>query len=228
MNQLSRPIPQGTTQVPVGLNISTGTRRPLPARKESLHKSTTSDSTTFEDETTPEEEIDRQLRLRRAEAYNASQYSDGAPGRAPEGDTSPIKNLAYPPVPQPAAISRQAQQVPRPLAGQTINTSGSAPVGVSRGLSQRHQLNRAGQSYLLSETTSSSAGAPSLLAQRRLGQQKDLRINAAVNALNSRWQVSTQPNVPPVIKQGVSETTPNVRVTPKTNSRGDLYLTVED
>jgi hypothetical protein len=225
----------------MGLNISNTMAQAAPASKESLRMSIASDSTAFEDETTPEEEIDRQLRNRMAQAYSNSQYSNETPSRVLEGGSSPIKGLAYPQVPQPAVVSGQAERVPRPLAGQNTNTAESAPVGVTRGLSRRHQLNRADQSYLLSETTSSSsfAGAPSLLAQRRLGQQKDLRINAAANALNSRWQVSTQPIIPPleVRKEGsvktlqarpsLKQASPKARVTPKTNSRGDLYLTVD-
>jgi hypothetical protein len=235
MNQLSRPA-----QVPMGLNISNTMAQAAPASKESLRKSIASDSTAFEDETTPEEEIDRQLRNRMAQSYSNSQYSNKTTSRVLEGGSSPIKDLTYPQVPRPAAVSRQAERVPRPLAGQNVNTAESAPVGVTRGLSQRYQLNRAGQSYLLSETTSSSsAGVPSLLAQRRLGQQKDLRINAAASALNSRWQVSTQPIIPPleVRKEGplktlqarpsLKQASPEARVTPKTNSRGDLYLTVD-
>lgn len=241
MNQLSRPVAYAAAQPPVGLNISNATAQDAQLRQNSVHRSVASDNTTFEDDTTPEEERDRQLRL--GLSRSVSQYSNEALARIPEGDASPIKNLAYPQVPRPAAVSRQAQQVPRPLAAQNIKTAESAPAGISRGLSRRYELNRAGQSYLHSESTSSSASAPSLLAQRRVGRQKDLRIktpNAAANALNSRWQVSTQPIVPPPEarkelparslqpRPSLKEASPKARVTPKTNSRGDLFLTVED
>ena len=244
MSQLSRPVVQAFSQVSsqpqTGLNISNATAQQPPPRKISLHRSVASDSTTFEEDTTPEEEVERQLRI--AHSRTMDEYLDRFPSRAPE-ERSPIKDLAYPRVPRPAAVSRQAQEVPRPLAGRKINTAESAPVGVTRGLSRRLELNRAGQSYLFSSSTSSSAGAPSLLAQRRIGQQKDLRIktpNSAANALNSRWQVSTQPVPPPPAvrkdwpvtalqaSSSLKDTSPKARVTPKTNSRGDLYLTVED
>jgi hypothetical protein len=239
MNQLSRPIPSTTARPPMGLNISNAKLEEAQVRKNSVHRSVASDSTTFEEDTTPEEERDRQLKL--AQSRSLGQYSNEVLARIPEGDSSPIKNLAYPQIPRPAAVSRQAQQVPRPLAGQNVNTAESIPAGLSRGLSRRYEMSRAGQSYLQSESSSSSSG-PSLLAQRR-SQQKDLRIktpNAAANALNSRWQVSTQPiaarpmprkELPARMLQArpsLKEASPKSRVTPKTNSRGDLYLMVED
>jgi hypothetical protein len=239
MNQLSRPVPAAVARPPMGLNISNASLGDAQIRKNFAHNSMASDSTTFEEETTPEEERDRQLRL--AQSRSLGSYTNEVLARIPEGDASPIKNLAYPEVPRPAAVSRQAQQVPRPLAGQSINTVDSKPAELSRGLSRRLEMSRAGQSYLQSESSSSSSG-PSLLAQRR-SQQKDLRIktpNAAANSLNSRWQVSTQPiPAPPMPRKelparmlqarpSLKDASPKARVTPKTNSRGDLYLTVED
>ena len=241
MDQLSQAVPPAAPRSQMGLNISNATPEEIRRRNESAHRSVASDSTTFEEDMTPEEERDRQLRL--AQSRSLGQYSNEVLERIPEGDTSPIKNLAYPQIPRPAAVSRQAQQIPRPLAAQKIVTAESAPAGLSRGLSRRYELARAGQSYLLSESSSSTTSAPSLLAQRRIGQQKDLRIktsNAASNALNSRWQVSTQPVVAPLqprknlpaktlqTRPSLKENSPKARVTPKTNSRGDLYLTVED
>lgn len=238
MNQLSYQVPTTPARPPMGLNISNSTLEEAQLRKDSVHKSMASDSTTFEEDTTPEDEQDRQLRL--AQSRSLGSYTNEVLARIPEGDSSPIKNLAYPEVPRPAAVSRQAQQVPRPLAGQNIDTVIQRPAGVSRGLSRRLEMSRAGQSYLQSDSSSSSSGA-SLLAQRR-SQQKDLRIktNAAANSLNSRWQVSTQLTAAPPMprkelpmrmlqaRPSLKEASPKARVTPKTNSRGDLYLTVED
>ena len=241
MNKLSQQAPSAVPRAQMGLNISNATPEDIRRRNESAHRSVASDSTTFEEDMTPEEERDRQLRL--AQPRSLGQYSNEVLERIPEGDTSPIKNLAYPSVPRPAAVSRQAQQIPRPLAAQKLDAAGSASTGLSRGLSRRYELARAEQSYLRSESTSSTTSAPSLLAQRRIGQQKDLRIktsNSVANASNSRWQVSTQPIVAPLqprknlpaktlqTRPSLKEFSPKARVTPKTNSRGDLYLTVED
>ena len=235
LDQLSQPITQAAPQASTGLNISNATAPRAQPRKDSLHKSVASDSTAFEEDTTPEEEGERQIRLAQ------SQSVDARLDRYPPEGRSPIKDLAYPRVPRPAAVSRQAQEVPRPLAGRNIHTAGLAPIVSTRGLSQRYEMSRAGQSYLISETTSSSG--PSLLAQRRIGQQRDLRIktpNTTANALNARWHVSTNQvalapakrNVLPMTtshgRPPLTEISPKAKVTPKTNSRGDLYLTVEE
>ncbi len=156
------------------------TSYPSNRTRQHSRDSAASDITTFEtdEDTTPESELDNRLKpppilspVIESPARLPAVFIDN------EKETSPIKDLQYPRVPRPAAISRQAEKPSRPRAGMDVDTRGPPP---KMNLPPtRDQLIRDGRSFLQSQSTSSAnasrGSSPSLLEKR--GRAARLTLN---------------------------------------------------
>ncbi|KAF7507366.1 hypothetical protein GJ744_010683 [Endocarpon pusillum] len=185
---------------------ASSSRRAPPLRR----GSSASDATNIEDDedTTPEQETDKQLRPRPLSPVLESprHYSLSPIERL----TSPVNDHAYPSPPRPAAISKQAEKQPRPRVVEFADTLGrtSSPLRtLTEVASRRDHLIQEERSLL--STASSSASSPlrkrdespsTLLAKRKGDRAADqmlqhgLRLSSsAANALSrSRYQANTQ------------------------------------
>ena len=224
-----------------------GSRIALAKQVTSMQRANTrasmiSDGTLIEedDEPTPENEEDKQLRQSHLPSLRTSEpHTLGANAE----ETSPIKDLRYPQIPRPSAISRQAAKIATPRASQFLIPDGPTPV--------REHLIRNECSFLQSSTTSSKDESATSFLAKRVGDtvaehmlENGLKISsrAANRPGNTKWEVSKneQPKAqlsPAAAKNRMEitksqkgqlpvERTPTRTFTPAMRG-GDLYLAVE-
>lgn len=202
------------TTAPINHRTSASSNRRNP------RDSASSDVTNFEtdEDTTPEQELDKRLKPSLLSPVMES------PRRFPPQETSPIKDLQYPRVPRPAAVSRQAEKPSRPRAALQVDTTGPPP---RMELPSRDQLVRNERSFLQSESTSSG---PSVLATWRRAPGLTLNSDAGNRAPGpTRWP-EQQKQKPKLLLDTSGSGVENgdrdtVGLTPTRRGR-DLYLTV--
>jgi hypothetical protein len=222
--------PQGPidTQIPKrssSLGLSNQDRRV----KRNARSSVATDTTFFEDDSTPEQEIDNELAV--APLFSAP--VGYAKSRVTEKETSPIKDLTYPPMPRPAAMSRQAERAPQLRTSNRVGTTLRAPLMPSR----RDIQVRANQSFIQSDSTDSSSSRRGDASQN--SRLRTSTSNQANWTQNIRFQASAQDSVF-VDRSGLTEDSklkqmqlpvtsppPQAMLTPNRTRDGDLYLTVE-
>jgi hypothetical protein len=242
--------PRTSASTPSFATTSYTDKRSNTARKESID-SAGSDVTAFEtdDETTPEQEPDKRLKPPMLSPVVESPVRHRA---ALDEPVSPIKDLRYPRIPRPAAITRQAERAPKPRAALQINTTGPLPQAPQIAMT-RDQLVFEERSFLQSQSTSQASPEPnpSLLAKRRgdraagemlqggLKLSSDSANRAAPisknwRVLHSEEQPLRSPRKPKLVLDTRSPSVENENVS-KRNSVGltptrrgeDLFLTVD-
>lgn len=108
---LNRPYVRAQYQPVVQQDVPVGPYETQRIRRPSAQRSEPSQSTIIDEDSTPEQELDRQLGNRRAPArLNVTL----PPSEELPEESSPIRNLTYPPMPRPAAVSRQAEYAAQP------------------------------------------------------------------------------------------------------------------
>jgi hypothetical protein len=228
-------------------------KRSNTARKESID-SAGSDVTAFEtddDTTTPEQDLDKRLKPSMLSPVVESPVRHRA---ALEEPASPIKDLRYPRVPRPAAITKQAERAPKPRAALQINTTGPQPQRPQTAMT-RDQLVLEERSFLQSQSTSQASPEPnpSLLAKRRgdraAGEmlQRGLKLSSdsanRAAPISKNWRVLRSeeqplqsPRKPKLVldTRGTSVENENENVSKRnsvgltpTRRGGDLFLTVD-
>jgi len=231
--------PQGPidSQIP-RRSSSLGLRNQDRRVKRNVRSSVATDTTFFEDDSTPEQEIDNELAV--APLFSAP--VGHAQSRVTEKEASPIRDLMYPRMPRPAAMSRQAEKAPQPRTSNRVSTA----LGASLTSSRRDSQVRANLSFIQSDSTSQSRDSSSdtTSSSRRGDASQNSRLRTSTsNQANWMWnmkfQASEQDDVfvdgsgltedskPKQTQLPVTSPPPQAMLTPNRTRDGDLYLTVD-
>ena len=250
-NQQQQQHPRTSVSTPsFSATTSYTDKRSNTARKRSID-SAGSDVTAFDtdDDTTPEQELEKRLKPSMLSPVVESPVRHRAAFDEP---ASPIKDLRYPRIPRPAAITRQAERSPKPRVALQINITGPQPQLPQIAMT-RDQLVLEERSFLQSQSTSQASPEPnpSLLAKRRGNKaagemlQGGLKLSSdSANRLapiSKNWRVLhseeqplRSPRKPKLVlntrgtgveNENVSKRN-SVGLTP-TRRGGDLFLTVD-
>lgn len=195
--------------------------KPFPLRK----NSETTAGTDIEEDTTPPEEVEKYLW-----SPPVANNSRSIPYEEPR---SPISNLKYPSIPRPAAVSRQAEvpAMPAPMPSLAVPDR-----------PRRDELVRNGASFMVTDTTSSdgyisdhsiewpkppTAGGSQPEAKNQTGlglRENSLGVNRGMPQRSMDRMLQYGPRSSSL---AVSPIGTRAKLMPNTNSRGDMFFTVE-